>query len=103
MFEDKNADPALTAILLRVLQLLETSPTFWEDTYLTGPNVTIGDFSLATSLSFLEVVNFDFSEFPKLKAWRERMRTLPYYSHVHEGFEERKAAIQERMARRKSQ
>lgn len=53
-------------------------------TYLTGDDVTICDFAMATSLTFLDLIKYDFTPYPKLKAWLDRMRQLPYWKEDHD-------------------
>ena len=55
-----------------------------DNDYLTGDKVTLADLSVIASLSTLEVIDFDYGPWAKLKAWMDRMRALPYYKEANQ-------------------
>lgn len=44
---------------------------------------TIADLPVFSDLEQLEMVRYDFSPYPHVQVWRERMRALPSYDEVH--------------------
>lgn len=73
------------ATLTRALQALETG--WLEDSpYIAGDQVTIADFAAYVEIGQLqpEFTNvYDFSEFPKVRSWMERLKALPGHDDVH--------------------
>ena len=52
--------------------------------YLVGESMTLADLSLWTlSESMMQVIPIDNEKFPKINAWLERMRQLPYYEELN--------------------
>lgn len=73
------------ATLTRALKALETG---WlaDSPYITGDDVTIADFAAYVEIGQLqpEFTNvYDFSEFPKVTGWMDRLKTLPGHDDVH--------------------
>ncbi|XP_037951869.1 glutathione S-transferase 1-like [Teleopsis dalmanni] len=62
----------------------ETLEKFFGDhEYFAGNKLTIADFSIVSSVSSLAPISpVDVSKTPKLAAWFERMKELPYYEEV---------------------
>ena len=58
--------------------------------FLTGNEVTLADVACIANITFLEVIDFDFEEFPKTKEWVERVKALNFYKECSDGFEQRK-------------
>ncbi|XP_002130701.2 glutathione S-transferase 1-like [Ciona intestinalis] len=67
----------------KCIRLVET---FLEDKkFLASDNVTLADFFGCAIFLFLEVgLDFDFSEYPKVKAWLARVKGLEYFSKTHD-------------------
>ena len=73
------------ATLTRALGALESG---WlaEHDFIAGANPTIADFAAYVEIGQLqpEFTNvYDFSDFPKVQAWMERLKTLPGHDDVH--------------------
>jgi glutathione S-transferase len=79
--------------LYKGLQLLED--TMASD-YIVGNHVTLADLSTIAIVDSLSTVMEDnLSQYPKVKAWTERMKQLPYYKETNEsGLAKLKASIQ---------
>lgn len=66
------------------LDLLETFVK--NDLYIAGNHLTVADFSLSASVTMiLKCVEeqIDFGRYPKLMAWIERMKKLPYFEEAN--------------------
>ena len=76
-----------------ILEFVDTKTPLADGKYITGDQMTIADISLIASLSFLETIEFDFSDFPNVVAWRSKMKAEPFYKEANEGFEAWKEEI----------
>ena len=45
--------------------------------------ISIADLSAYEETKSLEFLGYDFSAYPRVSAWRERMKKLPFYDEVH--------------------
>lgn len=62
-------------------QLLEDTLT---DSYITGSSLTIADFSCAATVSTaMGLIPMDEQKYPKIYAWLDRLKTLPYFEEVN--------------------
>ncbi|XP_053677666.1 glutathione S-transferase 1-like [Anopheles nili] len=62
-------------------QLLEDS---LHDDYVAGPHLTIADFScISTIASTLGFIPLDRTEYPRVNAWIDRLKLLPYYEEIN--------------------
>lgn len=50
--------------------------------YLTGDTITIADYMGAAILAVADIVRYDLSVYPNVKAWYERMQTLPHWADI---------------------
>nr|AEJ87243.1 glutathione s-transferase E2B [Anopheles plumbeus] len=67
----------------KAYRLLEDTLT---DNFVAGPHMTIADFSCISTISSLKgVVPMEQSEYPKIHAWIERLKQLPYYEEANGG------------------
>ena len=73
------------------LKNLETITPIKDDKFVAGDNMTIADFSIFNTVTFLEVVDFDISNYPKTCAWVAKIKKLQFASEVIEAFEGFKA------------
>ncbi|XP_058121208.1 glutathione S-transferase 1-like [Anopheles ziemanni] len=65
----------------KAYRLLEDSLV---DDYVVGSSLTIADFSCISSIATLVgVVPLDEEKFPKISAWMNRMKELPYYEEAN--------------------
>lgn len=56
------------------------------DDYVVGNSMTIADFSCVSTIStVMGVVPLDEDKYPRIHAWLERMRSLPYYEEANGG------------------
>ena len=51
--------------------------------YMAGNEITIADICLLSAMDPNEKIEFDLSEYPKLNAWRENLRSKDFYTRVH--------------------
>ncbi len=54
-----------------------------ETSYLCGNDMTLADIALLASLDPAEAIQIDLSKYPKITAWRERMKEMDFYQAVH--------------------
>lgn len=54
--------------------------------YLCGDKITIADYFASSFVSLAEFIRVDFSPYPNLKRWYERMKGLKTWNTVHEVF-----------------
>ena len=54
--------------------------------YLCGGEITIADYFASSFVSLAEFIRADFSPYPNLKRWYERMKALRTWNKVHEVF-----------------
>jgi glutathione S-transferase len=54
--------------------------------YLCGDKITIADYFASSFVSLAEFIRADFSPYPNLRAWYERMKGLKTWNKVHEVF-----------------
>ena len=65
------------------LQLLNDS-ILGSNPYLCGSEMTIADIFAAGILAAGELIGTDFSKFPNVKGWMERIKALPNWKKIHE-------------------
>ena len=53
--------------------------------FLTGDSKSLADLACVASLTYLEMVEFDFTPYPIIKAWLERLKRLPYFMECNKG------------------
>jgi glutathione S-transferase len=54
--------------------------------YLCGDRITIADYFASSFVSLAEFIRIDFSTYPNVKRWYERMKGLKSWNKVHEVF-----------------
>ena len=59
-----------------------------EAEFLTGSEMTIADFSLATTVTYLEACNYDITKWGNICSFVERIKKLPYWEECNEGLAE---------------
>ena len=52
--------------------------------YLCGDEITIADYFGAAIIQVGEVIRCDFSPYPNIRRWLDRMKSLPSYAKVYE-------------------
>ncbi|XP_062547678.1 glutathione S-transferase 1-like [Armigeres subalbatus] len=74
------------------------------DDYIVGNQLTLADLSCITSIaSYHAIFPIDSAQFPKLAAWVERMKKLPYYKGINQdGAEELAAVYQDKLAQNRA-
>jgi len=50
--------------------------------YVVGNNITLADYSLANLEGFMEMIPFDWSAYPRVKAYFKRLRTDPHWANT---------------------
>lgn len=72
---DENLEKAKAAV--RAIEDLLTKTK-----YTAGNEFTLADIFYYMAIGFLEMVDFDWCEFPKVSQWRAEIATRPYYNEV---------------------
>jgi len=54
--------------------------------FICGETFTLADISIYQSVSYLDLIDFDFSEYPAISAWREKITALPCATELNEAF-----------------
>ena len=67
------------------MQILDRS-LIGSQPYLCGDKITIADYFASSFVSLAEFIRADFSPYPNLKRWYERMKGLKTWNKVHEIF-----------------
>ena len=67
------------------MQILDQS-LIGNQPYLCGDKITIADYFASSFVSLAEFIRADFSPYPNLKRWYERMKGLKTWNKVHEVF-----------------
>lgn len=60
-----------------------------DNPYVCGKELTIADIFMSSLVTAGDLINVDFSRFPAVKSWVEKMRSLPKWkavNEVHDGF-----------------
>jgi glutathione S-transferase len=68
------------------MKLLDESLIGPKQPYLCGEEITIADYFASSFVSLAEFIRADFSPYPNLKRWYERMKGLKQWNKVHEIF-----------------
>lgn len=81
-FDSTTIERAKMDAVVEAYELLETFLS--DNDYVAGPELTIADFSLLTSIGSLMVyLDLDDSKYPNVAAWLQRLRELPYYDEAN--------------------
>ncbi|XP_017087046.1 glutathione S-transferase 1 [Drosophila bipectinata] len=80
-----NGEPTLPQKQVdHVTQIYDFVESFLEHDYLAGDHVTIADFSLVSTITSIGVfLEMDVAKYPKIEAWLERLKELPYYEEAN--------------------
>lgn len=54
--------------------------------FICGETFTLADISIYQSVSYLDLIDFDFSEYPAISAWRDKIRNMPCAAELNEAF-----------------
>ncbi|CAK9298036.1 unnamed protein product [Gordionus sp. m RMFG-2023] len=54
--------------------------------YIAGDQMTIADISIFCNVSFLWMSKYNFANYPKIQAWIDVMKKLPYYKETNQDF-----------------
>jgi len=68
------------------MKVLDESLIGPKQTYLCGEEITIADYFASSFVSLAEFVRADFTPYPNLKRWYERMKGLKQWNKAHEVF-----------------
>lgn len=81
-FDSTTIERAKIDAVVEAYELVETF--LGDNDYVAGPELTIADFSLLTSIGSLMVyLDLDASKYPNVAAWLQRLRELPYYDEAN--------------------
>ena len=75
------------------LDYLNTKTPLADGKYITGDDMTIADISSIATLSFLELIDFDFSPYPNVAAWIEKMKAKDFYKLCNARYEKFKEDV----------
>ncbi|KAH8400719.1 hypothetical protein KR009_000528 [Drosophila setifemur] len=65
-------------------QIYDFVESFLEHDYLAGDHLTIADFSIVSTITSIGVfLELDSAKYPKIAAWLERLKELPYYEEAN--------------------
>lgn len=80
--DSKIIDRAGIGAIIEAYELLETF--LGDNDYVAGPELTIADFSVFTSVCSLMVfLDLDASKYPNTAAWLQRLKELPYHEEAN--------------------
>jgi glutathione S-transferase len=52
--------------------------------YLTGDQITVADYFASSIVALGDLIRYDFSRYPNVQAWLDRMKALPHWKPVSE-------------------
>jgi len=76
------------------LKILDEKLLGPKKTWLCGETVTIADYFGGEIISLGELVRCDYSPYPNIQRWLNRLKALPSWKKVHETFDGFKASVQ---------
>ena len=88
-----NGPPQDQTNLRKELEYLEKQTPIAEGKFITGDTMTIADIASIVSVTFLEAIDFDYSDYPNLMVWVEKMKAQDFYKECNVGFEKWKQEI----------
>lgn len=65
-------------------------------TWLTGEQITIADYFAASVVALGDMIRYDFSAYPNIAAWLDRMKALPSWKPVSEALDGFASSLAER-------
>jgi len=86
ILQSKAADPEKITQVENVLDYLEK--ILQTRDYIAAPHLTIADLSITAMLGMLEIKNWNFERWPKVGAWRQKIRDEKWYAKANEGLEQ---------------
>ncbi len=78
---NEQKEEALTIVKLQ-MQRLEMA--LQNHTYILGNKISMADIAWAANIVFLEFLDFDFSNYPKIQKWMEKMKKRPSFNEKSE-------------------
>jgi len=95
----KDFDEAAMVPLKKAVNYLELK--LGSHKFLMGDHPSVADISIGTSITSLDAVGFDMSDYPKVRAFYARFKALPAYAEIqHQGVEDFRAIIIQTDAKR---
>jgi glutathione S-transferase len=83
LFAGQPADPVKLEAFKKALALLEEF--LGKTKYTAADHITLADFSIFASLTFAEVADFSYAEYPKIAAWMQKMKSeVPNHEEINE-------------------
>jgi len=64
-------------------------------TYLVGSSPTLADFACLSTVTFLELMDYDFSKWSNVTKWIAKCKELPYFEEANKGLYEMKEALKQ--------
>ena len=83
---DQNSLEENLGFLGRFLPIVETQLS--KTAYVAGPTLTLADMTLLSALDPAEVASIDLNPYPRIKAWREKLRQQDFYTKCHKEYGE---------------
>jgi len=82
LFAGAPSDETKLEALKKSLTIVETC--LGDNKYMAGDQLTLADFSYAASIGTFEIIELSLADWPKLSAWLNRMKELPYYKEANQ-------------------
>ncbi|GFW99661.1 glutathione S-transferase 1, isoform C [Trichonephila clavipes] len=83
LFRGQPADPEKAEAFKKALALLEEFLS--KTSYVAGNHITLADFSILASLSFAEVADYSYADYPKITAWLQKLKSeIPSYKEIND-------------------
>ncbi|WP_299123210.1 glutathione S-transferase family protein [uncultured Tenacibaculum sp.] len=68
------------ALIINELQMQRLEDSLEGQDYILGDKISVADIAWAPNVMFLQYLNFDFSKYPKVVNWVEKIRRRPSYN-----------------------
>ncbi|XP_075261078.1 glutathione S-transferase D4-like isoform X2 [Convolutriloba macropyga] len=69
-------------------RLSELESILSKQKYVADDHISLADISMITTITMLEIVQFDFSKYPAVLTWMRLVKSLPFYTVSNFGFEQ---------------
>merc|ERR1712178_661859 len=77
LFQGKSKEEVPDHDVCLTLKNLETVTPLNEDKFVAGDDISIADFAIYQSVLFLEMVEYDLTDYPHVEAWKAKIGALP--------------------------
>ena len=85
----KPANPQDETALKVILKAIDDIPEIQSGGYVAGDHMTLADISLLATLTFLECIHYDVSNYKHVTSWIQRLKKeIPSYDDVNKCWDE---------------